>query len=324
MANVYFIGVDGGGTKTEAILYNEQFGILDSVIERASNPQSTSFRSSIDVVNRIIDRFLDFPHLPERASVYLSMGIAGLGRESDRQKWLTLFQTNCSSLSRISMVELANDAVIALYSGTYGKNGIVSICGTGSITFGINDNKLERIGGWGHLVDADRGSGYSIGYEALKAVFNMYDGIGTDTIITNLILKKEQVHKVPELVHKIYQTNDEKNKIASFATTVLEAATLEDEVAVEIIEKTAKYIATLGVTLHERLFLAQQKIPFVLVGGVFQSQRMMDQVAANVPRYLEITTTELSPVMGAVVNMLKKMGRSSEQIRQTLSASIGR
>ncbi|MDQ0352328.1 N-acetylglucosamine kinase-like BadF-type ATPase [Alkalibacillus filiformis] len=43
---------------------------------------------------------------------------------------------------------VANDAINALYAGTYGEPGIVQIAGTGSITYGINEEgKASRIGG---------------------------------------------------------------------------------------------------------------------------------------------------------------------------------
>src|SRR5699024_12658171 len=61
------------------------------------------------------------------------------------------------------------------------KDGLVSINGTGSICYGVKDDKVQRSGGWGHLIAADPGSGYYIGYNGLNAVFRAYDGLGKET-----------------------------------------------------------------------------------------------------------------------------------------------
>lgn len=50
-------------------------------------------------------------------------------------------------------VVIENDALIALYAGTLGQNGIVQIAGTGAITMGYDSQQnYHRVGGWGYLL----------------------------------------------------------------------------------------------------------------------------------------------------------------------------
>lgn len=106
---------------------------------------------------------------------------------------------------------IENDAKIALYSGTYGASGITTISGTGAITYGMNGDHIVRVGGQGHLVNADPGSGYFIGYEALKAVFNSFEESGTKTSITDLFLIELKLNNVPEIIRYLYQQEDQKH-----------------------------------------------------------------------------------------------------------------
>src|SRR5690606_28135247 len=87
-------------------------------------------------------------------------GMSGGDHPTAREKIKTLLT---SVLPSTMVVTVNNDAITALYSGSLGKPGIVQIAGTGSITFGLNEEGiLGRVGGWGHLL-GERGSGYCIG-----------------------------------------------------------------------------------------------------------------------------------------------------------------
>src|SRR5699024_1460417 len=74
-----------------------------------------------------------------------------------------------------SKITIDNDAITALYSGTMGEYGIVQICGTGSVAFGLNSAGMRgRVGGWGHFITENCG-GYYIGKAGLEAAFDFYD-----------------------------------------------------------------------------------------------------------------------------------------------------
>lgn len=206
------IGIDGGGTKTEGVLFNVKTGQLDHLVDKASNPHSTSFENSVNIVIRMITTLLNSPKAHNNQDVYVCIGIAGLGRKDDRQKWQGLFEDDLPNSNKIRDISIETDALIALYSGTYGEDGIVSICGTGAITYGINNHVSLRIGGWGHLISADPGSGYYIGYQGLQSVFEQFDQLAPCTSITSLMMDGEKVTEPSQLINLIYSTKNEKKQ----------------------------------------------------------------------------------------------------------------
>ncbi|GGP12038.1 N-acetylglucosamine kinase [Oceanobacillus neutriphilus] len=323
---MYILGIDGGGTKTKANLFHKEKGFIWEEEEKAANPHSTSYAQSVEVVNRIINKAYESHFLSENTELSIGLGIAGLGRKADQIKWLKYFQNSSRHLHKIKETVVENDGKIALYSETLGRDGIVSICGTGAITIGVHEAKTIRIGGWGHLVGGDPGSGYHIGSQALIAVFNELDGLGPETMLTNLILDGEAINKMEELIPILYQ-NVEKQRIAAFAGYVFQAADQKDEVAINIIRETAKEIARRGGTLFQKLFQTDVKdIPFVLTGGIFQNEFIVKEVTAELAATapVKVIKAKRHPVAGSIVLVLKQQGYSAEQIGKMLTNTSDR
>lgn len=321
---MYILGVDGGGTKTKAILFHTKLGYVWTMEAAASNPHSTSYAHSVMTIVHLIEKAYVDNELSENTDIYVSLGIAGLGRKAEQTKWLSIFRISAPHLSAIQEITIENDGKIALYSGTLGGDGIVSICGTGALTFGVNGQKSSRVGGWGHLVGNDPGSGYHIGSQALEAVFNQVDRIGKKTLITNVVLEQEKVETAQELVSIIYKDNQEKQRIAAFAPYVFIAAKQQDEVAQQIIQTTAKQIAEHGLHLYQTLFSStsfESKIPFVLAGGVFQNNQMVREVttALQDTHQLTVRLVDKEPVIGSVAIVLQRNGYKMEEIKRLLN-----
>ncbi|MCT1902399.1 N-acetylglucosamine kinase [Oceanobacillus sojae] len=323
---MYILGIDGGGTKTKASLFHKGEGVIWEGEEEAANPHSTSYAHSVGVVNRMINKAYESPFLSENIELSIGLGIAGLGRKADQTKWLEYFKESSQYLHKIKEIIVENDGKIALYSETLGRDGIVSICGTGAITIGVHQAKTIRIGGWGHLVGGDPGSGYHIGSQALVAVFNELDGLGPETMLTNHILEGEAINRIEELVPVIYQ-DFEKQRIAAFASYVFQAAAQNDEVALNIIRETARQIAERGGILFQKLFQTDVKdIPFVLAGGIFQNDFIAKEVTAELAAIssVKVIKAQRHPVVGSIVLVLKQQGYSAEQIETMLTNTSDR
>src|SRR5690625_1423532 len=123
---MYILGVDGGGTKTKATLFHTELGIVWSTQSVATNPHSTSFNHSVKTIIQMIEEAYSVNELSEYIDMYVSLGIAGLGRESERKQWLEYFNDHSAHLSSLQKVTIENDGKIALYSATFGGDGIVS------------------------------------------------------------------------------------------------------------------------------------------------------------------------------------------------------
>lgn len=287
---------------------------------KGCNPHSTSFETSVNVVQQLIGQLLQTNKVKVDQVSSIGIGISGLGREEDQEKWYNLFQSNGRIYEKTKLI-IENDAIIALYSGTYGKDGLVSINGTGSICYGVKDDKVQRSGGWGHLIAADPGSGYYIGYNGLNAVFRAYDGLGKETVLTEQILAHFNERDVPNLIQHIYEKQD-KVIIARLAKIILNAATNGDHVAREIIELTSEKIVENSSVVYHNLFCTKQiETPFVMIGGIFQNAYLRERVerliTLEIPN-VKLIFPHLPPVYGAIVLALKLGGYSNDHIQELL------
>ena len=160
----YILGVDGGGTKTTAILYNDKMEVLGHFLGGPMNLQVVSEEKIKDVFQKMLNHF----NL-KAENIKIGVGAAGAGRLEDVKKLESILKDIGFKKYRVS-----SDAHIGLLA-IHGKNsGMMIISGTGSIGFAIKDSALYRKGGWGHLL-GDEGSGYFMGLSLSKELFHSFD-----------------------------------------------------------------------------------------------------------------------------------------------------
>src|SRR5690625_5281192 len=145
----YVIGIDGGGTKTVAVIANTAGEVKVSSLVGPTNPNVLSFAALKETINNLFHQLRDqAPDAISRVETVFA-GISGAGTEEKQNTIKKILMENVPSSTYFQVVP---DSINALYAGTFGKPGIVQIAGTGSITYGINrENKHWRIGGWGYL-----------------------------------------------------------------------------------------------------------------------------------------------------------------------------
>ena len=160
----YILGVDGGGTKTTATLYNNDMEVLGHFLGGPMNLQVISG----DKVKKVFEDMLKHFNL-ESKDIKIGVGAAGAGREEDIEA-LNLI------LEEIGFKKYAvsSDAHIGLLAIHGKNNGMMIISGTGSIGFALKDSILYRKGGWGHIL-GDEGSGYFMGLSLGKKLFHFLD-----------------------------------------------------------------------------------------------------------------------------------------------------
>jgi len=266
---VYALGIDGGGTKTLAVIADETGKIFVSEKVGPSNPNSLSPEEFEEVMNRLLGQLKSKDiHIFEQIAVCFA-GMSGVGESENH---LLVERVLRKHVPKETELIIENDGVNALYSGTLGAPGIVQIAGTGSITLGVNhQKKMVRSGGWGYLFD-DEGSGYDLGIQALRAVFQEFDERGPKTFLTPALLHFFQVKEASDLIGKIYIGSGSKAVISSISPFVVQEAAAGDLVACRMYKRLAP----------KCFYLLKHVIRNYLVGSLF---RLFCQVA-----YLHILT----------------------------------
>ncbi len=303
--NHYYIGIDGGGTKTEAVLIDGKGTVLARRVAGASNPNDVTPSVSCDVMESLVlDLIGEAGVSPSSDRIFVFGGIAGALNHRD-----SLVRDMKSRLPDMAAVDIGSD-VVNLLSGTLPTgDGACIICGTGSACFLRRGDKLIRIGGWGYLLDS-AGSGYDIGRQALEAVLRAHDRRDPDTMLTDLLSEKlgGEVHtKLSEIYEK------GKPYIASCAPAVFEAASKKDATAQAILMRNAsalaEYVEAAWLWLCEGRDVTPTSIPVVMGGGISQHEAPMwsDLVASMVDEDVpaRVQTTETPMVWGAIVEAVK-------------------
>ena len=240
----YIIGVDGGGTKTEAIAYD-----LDG--REISRGYAGLGNILIDKDTALKNIELSILECTEKLKlddcVYLCLGLAGCEAGDNKviiQQYLK-GRFNCP-------IKVINDGEIALSALLKGNDGIMTIAGTGSITIGKYNGKEVRVGGWGHLI-GDQGSGYFIVMAAIKIIFTEHDLGLTDSMLTKEIFRATNCENRKQLLQFVYNSN--KGEIAALVPVILKMCENGDntctqilkDAGVDLAKNTIRAIKLLGV-----------------------------------------------------------------------------
>lgn len=293
----FLLGVDGGGSKTLALLANRDGQIVNRATAGTSNHFVVGFEQATAALESAMDGVLSTVNRDDIAAVCL--GLAGMDRPADR----AFFAPWVSQRFANAQVILVNDAQLVLAAGTPNGWGIALICGTGSIVIGRNQaGEQARSDGWGYLL-GDLGGGYAIGLAALRAVMAAYDGRGQETKLTQTILQHCAVESPVKLLPWVYRDRVPTAEIATISQLVDEAATQGDSVAQSIQRNAVIHLTESVVAVANRLELCG-KIPFATAGGaITRSSQMVDQLCLQTSAnglVLDPFTPVPEPAVGAI------------------------
>jgi N-acetylglucosamine kinase-like BadF-type ATPase len=265
----YIIGVDGGGTKTLALLGDLDGNVLARGLSGPSNYNAVGFDAACLALERAIS--MARIDCPGEISA-LCLGLAGAGREGDIQR----FQNWAVDHFPKTAVKVVSDADILLMAGAPSGPALALICGTGSIVYGRTvTGELIRAGGWGYLF-GDEGSAYAIGIAGLRAVMQAYDGRRPETLLSEMVLEHYGLlHTPPELVHTIYGAESHHSAVATLSNLVEQAAGRGDSVAIGILEESARELARAIAAVYRRL--GALTVPLVVTGGTILNGRYLQK-----------------------------------------------
>jgi len=288
----YYLGIDGGGTKTAFKLVDEN-GVPISIISKGpSNPNDVGMERAFSVLGEgIAEACGEIPH----SQITMFAGLAGGGMSGDNAEILRQFFKDFSFLAFENGSDIENLAALS-----DGEKRILVIMGTGFIVYAISKTERKRIAGWGQLFD-EGGSGYSIGKDVVTAVLSESDGSGKHTLLTKLI--EERIGETAEShLTKFYQGG--KRYIAEFARLAFLAAESNDPVALSILEKNMRFTADkINAALS---FLTETPsltdIPILFAGGISQKSEMLfPMIEKHLPPHkCPLSLIKKEPVDGAV------------------------
>lgn len=266
----YYLGIDGGGTRTTAAVSDENGNVLFKAVGKSINFYSVGMEKARENLKAVINDI--YKNIGEIEFEAAFIGCSALDNEATKETIKAL----CDGVINAKKIGMNSDVYVALASSGEDKCRVVAICGTGSIVTGIDENgNIKTKGGWGHIF-GDEGSAYSIAVNSLKASAMLYD----EGKITPLVKKAEEFFGVDDLrksIDKIYSPETTKDILASFSAEVGEIAE-EDFVAKTVIVNEAHFFSKTVLALLNEM---KNCTLLSLYGGVFQNNELFRKSFVN-------------------------------------------
>ena len=286
------LGVEGGGTKTawvlvQAVTSGSDAGTEFRILDQGKLPPSNL---RLTTPERLREIFAELPKQVDRAGVFL----AGCSTEEDRRSLAFI----CRDIWPNAKIVTGSDRDSGLAAALDHGDGIVVNAGSGSSVTGRRSDRIERAGGWGHIL-GDTGGGYFLSIEALRLILREYDLHRGEMQFTAKILHALSLNNLDELV-RWAQTAD-KMEIAMLAPAVFEAAAGGDACVNEIVEEGARVLCEYTEAVASRLHLLAPKV--ALMGGLFHRDSIYThafrrRLKKNLPD-ARVTVAERPPEFGA-------------------------
>lgn len=291
----YFLGIDGGGSKTTCLLGDEH-AVLAQATGAGSNPIRVGEERSRQALHGVVSEACAAARIQPSQIARTCIGLAGAARpQIEKQVRSVLAEVVGGEL------EVAGDMVVALEAGFRGGPGLIVIAGTGSIAYGRNQRgETARAGGWGFAI-SDEGSGHWIGRAAAAGAMRAHD-LGENSVLISSIMNAWHLGARDDVVRAANAVPPP--DFAELFPLVLAAAAGGDSRASEILTQAATELAQLARIVAERLWRGQQSFRVAMSGGVFQNSPLVRQVFGNSLRSLhpqaQVETSVLEPAQGAL------------------------
>jgi N-acetylglucosamine kinase-like BadF-type ATPase len=293
----YFLGFDGGGTKTDCVLLDATGSIVGQGRGGPANPLRSGYDQTFSSLQEAAAQAVAAARIRSTEVTRVCAGLAGAGRKSVIRRVMVFLAQEFPT----ALAQVATDYEIALEAAAGSGPGVVLIAGTGSVAFGRNAaGETARAGGYGPWI-GDEGSAFEIGRRAVSAVARARDSDAPATMLTAMIPTSLNCPDWDDLILQIMKTPDE--VFPKLFPAVAEAAEKNDAVAMEILLDSAIGLGHLASSVIRRLGMGTAEFPLVKCGGVFDRSRALDAqvdsaLAGAAPR-AKVSRLEISPAVGA-------------------------
>ena len=315
---MYFLGVDVGGTKTAAVIADETGQVLSLKIGKGSNYQGCGIEESYKRANQTIESVCKEIGIEKQDIQNAYLGIAGVDLDYD-------IQIIKGILKRIDLpcYDFENDGLIALRSGTDDGKGILITCGTGSISFGNNGERIIRKGGFSTFFGEQLGARHFARLSA-SAMMRSKDGRGPKTLMNGILVDKYQI-TIEEMM-KAYipdVTYSGPDPVITLIQVVYQAARQNDYLAMKILIEIGQEVINICQSFRADMTFIPP-IPLVLEGTVFKRADaiLLDMIRSGVGEEYNLIIPNHDPVTGAVLFALEGNGITvTNAIREKLFES---
>ncbi|MFB5663448.1 BadF/BadG/BcrA/BcrD ATPase family protein [Alteribacillus sp. HJP-4] len=301
----YIIGVDAGGTKTSACLFDPYGKLCHQASSSFGNPLMDELKALQHVKEAIAPCF---QLINKGGDAVIIVGAAGVQSGT----WKEVYKKHISSYYAVPSFVM-NDAELMYYAVHEGNDGVVTIAGTGSVSIGAMKGEIMITGGWGPLL-GDMGSGYSIALEACKHFIYEYEHNLPVSRLSHSIREYWSLESPQSLKEIIYRSS--KDEVATLSQVVSALAETGDENALSILRQAGQILAEQTVLLHNKLGAEIGTLPIAGKGSVLEKNKFVQQIFSETinssGKIQKIVYSEVEPAKGAYYYWQKLKQRDGE------------
>jgi N-acetylglucosamine kinase-like BadF-type ATPase len=266
----YFLGFDGGGTKTDCVLADSNGKILARAVAGPSNPLRSGYTKAWFSLSEAADVVLSREKLCAENILGICAGLGGAGRSDVIRRATAFFQRGYPN----AKVRVTTDLEIAFEAAFGLGEGILLLGGTGSAAFGRDaGGRIVRAGGRGPWF-SDEGSAFDIGRRAFAAVVLADEHRGPATGLSGRILNSQEASDWNQLLDQVAKSPD--SVFPKTFPLVAELADAGDAVCREILAKAALALASLAAAVAKEMGAGKREISIAKVGGIFGRSKYFD------------------------------------------------
>ena len=302
----FVIGVDGGGTKTRALLADESGRQLAEAIGAGSTVRPQEVERSAGVIAGVVRDVIENADRAGQRPRVLSVGVAGVGRDAERDALHEALLEH----ELADEIIVGTDMAIALEDAFGEGPGVLLIAGTGSSAFARGPTgATARCGGWGAVI-GDEGGGAWIGRRALSIVAAASDGREPETALTGAVLTATESQEASDLIR--WAAAATPATLATLAPVVMNVAESGDLRANSLMSMAVEELALHVRALARQLFVDERaSIPVALTGGLLSRgaplrKRLEHRLKVAVPG-AQVHSGEIDAARGAVRGALRRL-----------------
>jgi glucosamine kinase len=313
----FYLGIDGGGTKTRCVLADET-AVLAKAMTGGCSVIRHGEQQAREALHSAIHQVCAIARISPNQICAICIGVTGAGRAEIAAKIRSILAEVVPEIPPAS-VEVVGDTVIALEAAFGVGPGVIAIAGTGSIVYGRDGaGHTARAGGWGFAI-SDEGSGLWIGHRAISAILSARDQ-GIETSLTAMVFQAWKIGTIDELVLQANATPPP--DFPRLFPIVLRAADEADAIARDLLAEAGAELAKIAAIVLRRLAPDAPKamLPVAMTGSVFRQSQIVRQVFYNTLHAsfpgLDVRQEPADPVDGALARARRLVETGLAPIQQ--------
>lgn len=301
-----FLGIDGGGTKTEFVIIDGLGEILGHTIMPTCHYKQTSLENFEKVIKDGIEEVCKQINICIEDIDYSFIGIPGYG---EIKQDVIILDSIVENILSSQNYKCGNDSEVAWAGSLACEPGINIVAGTGAIGFGVdNKGNTARASGWGHFC-GDEGSAYWIGKQVIELFTKQADGRMEKTPLYNIVREELKIQEDFDFLdYVLNHLKMERGKVAQLARLLYMAAKANDKKALEVYSLAAyEQYLTINAIINKLDFCEEILVSYS--GGVFNAGKyVLEPLEKNLAENginVRLIEPRLMPVLGAALYAFK-------------------